>query len=452
MTGINIAFLTASSAFVLMIVISSVAEKEWRAVWLSLMGLAGNMAMWSVFIMMKETPLVRSINIGVAGFLVVFGLLSMVRYFPKRQSRDRSSIDQYDERDHMFARNNLQFHPHMAEQYYGNHPDKLDIDREIQQKKELGEPGQTYYDVMCSTAVDTAFIYLAKGRHLSRGDVAETRMPVDSQTLTDTIKTIGRFHGAVDIGVTKLEDYHLYSHTGRHAENWGVKVENKHSYGVVVVVAMDTEMIQEAPTISEILESSRQYVESAKIANIIGEFLRLLGYDAKAHTDGNYETVCVPMAVDSGIGELGRMGLFMHREYGPCVRLSIVTTEAELIPTESQPLYIEEFCAICKKCADNCPTQSILHGEERESRGCRHWAVNQETCYSFWKNIGTDCGLCIRSCPYTKPNTLMHKLVRFYISRNPLNQRFALFFDDLLYGRKVKVRSKNGANPWTHYR
>lgn len=452
MTGINIAFLIAISAFLLLIVISSVAEKEWRAVWLSLMGLAGNMAMWSVFMVMRDIETVRALNIGVILLLVVFGSMSMIRYFPKRQSRDRSAIEQFDERDHMFARNNLQFHPHLAERYYGSNPDKLPVDREIHQKRELGEPGQTYYHQLCSTAVDAAFIYLGKSRHLSRGETASQRMPVDSRTLTDTLKTIGRFHGAVDIGVVKLEKYHLYSHTGRHAEHWGVPVENNHAYAVVVVVAMDPVMIQEAPTISEILESSRQYVESAKIANIIGEFLRLSGYDARAHTDGNYETVCVPMAVDSGMGELGRMGLFMHREYGPCVRLSIVTTEAELIPNEPQPLYMEEFCAICKKCADNCPTQSIVHEDEPQSRGCRHWSVNQETCYSFWKNIGTDCGLCIRSCPYTKPNTSMHKLVRFYISRNPLNQRIALFFDDLLYGRKVKIRSKNGVNPWTHYR
>ncbi len=451
MTGINVAFLIASSAFIAMIVISSVAEKEWRAVWLSLLGMAGNTAMWSVFIMMKEIDLIRAITIGTIAFLCLFGLVSLIRFFPKRQTRDTSAIEPFDERDHMFSRNNLQFHPQLAERYYAGHAEKLRIDREIQQKKELGEPGQTYYDVLCSTAVDAAFTYLGRGRHLSRGHVAEKRMAIDSRALTDTIKTIGRFHGAVDVGIARLQTHHLYTHTGRHAENWGVKVENEHSFAVAVVVAMDTEMMREAPTISEILESSRQYVEAGKIANIIAEFLRLLGYDARAHTDGNYETLCVPIAVDSGIGELGRMGLFMHREYGPCVRLSIVTTEAELIAAETKPLYIEEFCVICKKCADNCPTQSISHGDEPESRGCRHWSVNQETCYTFWKNAGTDCGICIRSCPYTKPNTLMHKLVRFYISRNPLNQRIALFFDDLLYGRKVKIRSKNAANPWTHF-
>jgi hypothetical protein len=40
-------------------------------------------------------------------------------------------------------------------------------------------------------------------------------------------------------------------------------------------------------------------------------------------------------------------------------------------------------------------------------------------------------------CPYTKPDTFVHRLVRFYISRNPFNQRLALFLDDLFYGRRL---------------
>ena len=57
--------------------------------------------------------------------------------------------------------------------------------------------------------------------------------------------------------------------------------------------------------------------------------------------------------------------------------------------------------------------------------------------------IGSDCAACIRACPYTKPDTLLHRLVRFYVSRNPLNQRLALWLDDLFYGRKRKISPAN---------
>ena len=89
------------------------------------------------------------------------------------------------------------------------------------------------------------------------------------------------------------------------------------------------------------------------------------------------------------------------------------------------------------------PSNSIEMGDEPEKRGFKHWSIDQEKCFSFWKNIGTDCGFCLRVCPYTKPNTLFHKLIRSYISINPMNQRIALLSDDILFGRKFKIPVSN---------
>jgi reductive dehalogenase len=192
-----------------------------------------------------------------------------------------------------------------------------------------------------------------------------------------------------------------------------------------------------------VLESARQYVEAAKVASIIAEYIRAQGFSARAHTDGNYQVLCVPLAVDAGLGELGRLGVLIHPVYGPCVRLAAVTTELELPPTPRRDFHMASFCRICRKCADNCPTRAIAAGEEPVSRRFKHWSVVQENCYAFWKQIGTDCAVCIRSCPYTKPDTLLHRLVRFYVSRNPLNQRLALLMDDFFYGRKKKIGPLN---------
>ena len=71
------------------------------------------------------------------------------------------------------------------------------------------------------------------------------------------------------------------------------------------------------------------------------------------------------MAVDAGLGALGRMGIFMHPVHGPCVRISAVTTDMPLIHTLRRKDHkeMEFFCEICKKCADNCPTKSIPQNE-----------------------------------------------------------------------------------------
>jgi reductive dehalogenase len=207
---------------------------------------------------------------------------------------------------------------------------------------------------------------------------------------------------------------------------------------------MRVDMIKNAPTSSVLQESARKYVEAAKISNILAGYIRKFGYQARAHNDANYDILCVPLAVDAGLGELGRTGLLMHRSLGPCVRLAVVTTELDLPASRvSKSLHMENFCRICKKCADNCPSGSICHGDEPVSRNIRHWSIVQEKCFSYWKTMGSDCGLCISVCPYTKPDTLIHRLVRHYISRNRFNQKIALFMDDLLYGRRKKIARKN---------
>ncbi|RKY83245.1 4Fe-4S ferredoxin [candidate division KSB1 bacterium] len=338
----------------------------------------------------------------------------------------------------MFSRNNLKFYPDIAKIYYTENPDKEIIDRQIHEKIELCEEGSKFYDFYISSISKAAFNILERSIPMAKGEKFKEKNKVNTEQITKAIKKIAVYYGAVDVGITKLKDYHFYSYKGRQYENWGKKVNKTHKYGVVIIVPMDSSMLKKAPFLPVLLESGRSYVEAAKIAHIIAEYIRSFGYDARSHTDGNYEVMCVPLAYDAGLGEVGRSGILIHPVYGPCIRISAVTTELELIETKRKNYHIENFCIICKKCADNCPTSSINKGNKKSNRGFKHWFIKQETCYSFWKTIGTDCGICIRVCPYSKPDTFIHRLVRFYVSRNPVNQRIALFFDDLFYGRKIK--------------
>jgi ferredoxin len=67
--------------------------------------------------------------------------------------------------------------------------------------------------------------------------------------------------------------------------------------------------------------------------------------------------------------------------------------------------------------------------------GVLRWKINAESCFTYWCTVGTDCGLCMRSCPYSHPNNLMHNVVRSGLRQSSLFRRVALTFDDLLYGR-----------------
>jgi len=439
-----------STALLILLLVSSLLEKERRAALISFLAVVVNPGLWVGMNLFMHLKLVFTLNLALLILAVIFVVVSFIKFFPASNKRDLSAVQPFDERDHMFSRNNLKLHPQFAEKYYAAHPEKKKIDEKIQNKPEIEEPGRVFYDSRYTPLFDAVFSHLAKHRSAAWGEPFAEKKQINKEKLAQVIRETAFYYGAVDVGITSLNSYHLYTHAGRHVENWGEKIQNNHCTAIVIVVAMEVKMIKAAPALPVALESSRQYVEAAKIANIIAAYIRRMGYSAMAHIDSNYQLVCVPAAVDAGLGTLGRIGLLMHPVYGPCVRISAVTTELDLPPTtNTKNSYkwnlqtIKHFCDICKKCAGNCPTQSIGKGEEPFSRGFRHWSINQETCYSYWRTIGTDCGFCIRVCPYTKPNTLMHKLVRFYITRNPLNQQIALFFDDLFYGRKLSLPGKN---------
>ena len=429
-------FLIAGSALLGLLARTALAEGEHRAALVSMALLGGHAALWLALIAWTGIPEVRLLNWLILGLGAAAGLVSLVRWFPPRPAESPDGIARYDERDHMFARNNTWKHPETAARYYAEHPDRREADSRIFARPQLGAPGGRWYDPVLTPMAAAAFDLLDRATPLAGGEPAEHRQEVNPADATEALRNLGRLYGAVDVGVTPLRDYHYYSHAGRRIENWGRPVIPRHRFAVVIVVAMDYRRIRQAPRAPVILESSRQYVEAAKIAHVVAGYILGLGYDARPHVDAHYEVACVPVARDAGLGEVGRMSLLMHPVHGPCIRLSVVTTNLELAPTRGEHRYMDSFCRLCRKCADTCPAAAIPSGEAGESRGFRHWFVRQEACYNFWRIAGTDCAVCIRTCPFTKPDTTLHRLVRAYVRRNPINQRLALWADDLFYGRR----------------
>lgn len=444
---LNLILLAGLSAFFVLLGWSSFLEKEYRAAGISALLTLVNLMVWAHFIFRNDS-LTRMLNAWFLAGLAVFALISLIRYFPesdrKSGGRDMSRAGQFDERDTMFARNNLKNHPELMTRYYTLRPENASTDRQIHSKPDFGNPRQFYHDPYTAPCFLAAFEYMEKTIPLSDGTPSAVRQAIDPGKMAHIIGQIILFYGGCDTGIIETAPYHFYSRRGRHGHHWGKETDQTCRTAIVIIVPMRAGMLRQAPTASVIQESAQKYVEAAKISNVLAGFIRRFGYRARAHNDANYDTLCVPLAVESGLGELGRMGIFMHRVHGPCVRIAVVTTDMELTPTpRTADPSMAAFCRICKKCADNCPSGSITHGDEPASRGFRHWSINQEKCFSYWKTIGSDCGMCIAVCPYTKPDTAVHRLVRFYISRNPLNQRIALFMDDLLYGRKRPLPRTN---------
>jgi reductive dehalogenase len=248
------------------------------------------------------------------------------------------------------------------------------------------------------------------------------------------LKGFARALGADLVGCTALDPAWVYSHAARSPGEWGREVTLDHRYAVAIAVEMDHELVRHAPRTPTATATALGYLESAKVAMTLARYLGLLGYDARAHVDGNYLVMCVPVAVDAGLGELGRHGLLIAPKMGSRLRIAVVTTDLPLAQDPRIDLGARAFCESCRKCATCCPSRSVDAGDPAPHNGIEKWQSEQDHCYEYWRKCGSDCGICIKVCPYSHPSSPSHDLVRWAIARNPLARRLALWADDLAYG------------------
>jgi reductive dehalogenase len=353
---------------------------------------------------------------------------------------DKSRAERFDERHIMFGRAELREGTSQYEEYYTDlNPGVKETDDGIRAMPELGGPGAKYYDELDSPYMVSVFEFIEKYRHLADpGEPGRSPAGIDPREATRRIKGFARHLGVLDVRVTRLRDYHVYSHAGRQLSNWGDEIGIRHVYAVVFSVEMNHHMVHSAPLLPTAIETSIEYMRIAGISICLATYIKNLGYNARAHVDGNYQVLATAVAHDAGLGELGRLGLIITPTHGPRVRTAVVTTDLPLI--EDQPINfgVQHFCEICKKCAENCPSQSIERGEKREVRGVTKWQSKMEGCYKYWRSVGTDCSICLAVCPYSKPDTFYHRVLRFFIRRNALARSLAFFLDDLLYGKRPR--------------
>jgi reductive dehalogenase len=254
------------------------------------------------------------------------------------------------------------------------------------------------------------------------------------------IKEVVTAVGACEVGVAKLNPMHVYSHVGRGPENWGEPIENTHKYAVVFTLEMDYDQVSEAPRLGITEESAFQYLRGAQISIALARYIRGLGYPARAHISGsNYQIMLPPVAHDAGLGELGRIGYLMSPNFGPRIRLGAITTDMPLVPDKPVSFGVQDFCTKCLKCAANCPSGAISDGDKTSVRNVEKWQLDIEKCIHYWRAIGTDCGLCMKVCPYSHPPTLIHNLVRQGIRRSSIARTLSVWADDLFYGRKNRT-------------
>ncbi len=373
------------------------------------------------------------VTLGALSVIVVILFVIPVGNVEVGRQKPKSRVD---ERDIMFARGRLQPGTREYKEYYSMRPKNKESDDNTRSKPGLLSPQSLYFNPYHNPAPISSFSLTQAMKQMVEGQPHPHNVSFGLEDATKYIKGITKYFGALNVGITRLEPYHVYSHIGRGSGKYGAEIQVEHKYAVAFTVEMSHEMIANAPQSATVMESAKQYVEAGRIAVQLAESIRVLGYPARAHIDGDYRVICPLVARDAGLGEIGRVGLLMTPTHGPRVRIAVVTTDMPLIPDEYIPnTSMIDFCNLCKKCADNCPSKSISLEPLEEYDETLRWRINPDSCYEYWNVIGTDCGICIRVCPYSHPSTATHNLVRWGISRSGLFRRLALWLDNLFYGK-----------------
>lgn len=314
-------------------------------------------------------------------------------------------------------------------------------------------PGKTIFDHATWVAGRTVD-YVLRKNGLARetapiyNDKYKLKTP-DPIGMTKIIKNIALWIGADLVGVAKLNPLWIYTNWGLHnatytdAAKEGDPIEISPEYKMVIVMAheMDYHLVRRTPNVEP--ETDIAYSKCAWSAASLATFISELGY--RAIPAVNEIGLSIPMAVDAGLGEMGRHGQLITRDFGPRIRISKVLTDLPLIPDSPIDIGVQKFCEKCKLCAKYCPSRALMLGErtdqawdESNSPGMLKWPIRAMRCFDWWVKNGTHCTVCIRVCPWNKPNNILHRMVRIFAERNIFTP-LIVYMDQLLgYGRQVK--------------
>lgn len=278
------------------------------------------------------------------------------------------------------------------------------------------------------------------------------RWEVPPGEASKVVTKAARFYGACGVGFCGLDKRWIYSHTsdGRpivfedveegYTTDEKAVIPDSQRWVVALLVPMEFNENSYAPTTIE-ATSNMGYSRMHVLAGAVAEFIRGLGWHAIPC--GNDTALSVPIAIQAGLGHLGRNGRLITWERGPLVRICKVFTDLPLAQSPPAPGGIIEYCESCKKCARACPSRSITDGprtyegpKESNNNGVLKWYCDEDACLDYWHEVGTGCSICLRSCSFTKKKGLLHEAVKWFIRNIPQLNGLWVWIDDLFgYGK-----------------
>jgi len=266
--------------------------------------------------------------------------------------------------------------------------------------------------------------------------VADNKAPIpdDPVILSRYIKRLGYFLKADIMGICDFPKYAAYSH-----DPGGNPIDIDYKYAIVIVMRKEynTMYASSGHDWSGDMTDHQAYQHCGLVAHNIADYIRKLGYPAKAQHarqyPAGYQVVIPPLLLMAGIGEISRAGIILNPFLGLGTKAAAVLTDLPLMPDKPIDFGLQQFCQDCKLCAKMCPSKSIPMGDKVMHNGYETWKIDDQSCASFCtsRKTGFMCNTCVKVCPWTRPNTWPHNFTRWAVEHSSLARKVVIKADEV---------------------
>lgn len=255
----------------------------------------------------------------------------------------------------------------------------------------------------------------------------------NTSEVTRNIKVIAAYAGADKTGITKINRKWVYGSTCTNGLDPGppdIKkivfkdtaqpsetekefiIPESVKYAIVIINVQPRALSRFGPSsIAAAASTNLGYSQGGLSAVALAQAIRSLGHVAIPCM--NSTALSIPLAIDAGLGELGRLGYLITPEWGPHVRIDKVLTSLPLEPDRPITFGVTDYCENCGICAQQCPAGAISPDKQRSfeppqsagrggNPGALKWYVTGRKCARWWVESGAPCSHCMNVCPYTQ--------------------------------------------------
>ncbi len=279
---------------------------------------------------------------------------------------------------------------------------------------------------------------------LQYGEAAGTQMAGtdDPKKNAEAVKAALYYLGADMVGICEIPEYAWYSH-----DIDGSEIKPYHKYAICVLIDQGYETMEGASGDDWIsgAQSMRAYLRAQLTGGIVSEHIRRLGYSARGHSVMDQDVLHIPLILNSGLGELSRIGeLVLNPFVGPRFKSGIITTDMPLSVDQPIDFGLQDFCTKCTKCARECPVTAIPFGEKIMFNGYEMWKPDVEKCarYRITNAAGSMCGRCMKTCPYNLEGILAERPFHWAAMHLPFARKWIADFDDKVGNGRINPVKK----------